>query len=242
MTSAHRVPDPADPADPGVTLYGHWICPYSVRVSFALAERAIAHRVVDVPPTAVRPPGFVVPTEFVEDSPRGEIPMIRVGDTFLADSLPILEWLEERFGDRPLLPAGPGDRALVRERMAWIDARVFAPMVGVYYGTDEERIAASAAELGQALDAMSGWLSAGGWLAGDAPTLAEATVIPLYVRLGALSRLGFDGPLPPPVSDHLDRCTSLAGWESVAWSQEQTDELVARIGRHRARVRSRRDG
>ena len=42
-----------------VTLFGHWICPYSVRVSFALAERDIAHDVVDVPPTAARPPGWL---------------------------------------------------------------------------------------------------------------------------------------------------------------------------------------
>ena len=44
-----------------VTLFGHWICPFSVRVEFALAQRGIEYTVVDVPPRAVRPKGFVVP-------------------------------------------------------------------------------------------------------------------------------------------------------------------------------------
>ncbi len=61
-----------------VTLYGHWICPYSTRIEFALHQRRIVHDVVDVPPTAVREPGYVVPREFTEHSPRLEIPMVRV--------------------------------------------------------------------------------------------------------------------------------------------------------------------
>ena len=48
-----------------VTLYGHWTCPFVHRVAWALAERGIDHDHVDVPPSAVRPRGFVLPEEFV---------------------------------------------------------------------------------------------------------------------------------------------------------------------------------
>jgi len=222
---------------PDVTLFGHWICPYSVRVSFALAERGIAHDVVDVPPTAARPRGFVVPAEFLGHSPRGEIPMVRIGSRYRADSLPILEWLEECVPDRPLLPAAEPDRAVVRERMAWIDAHVFPPMIGVYYGTREDRIAEAGAALAAALSEVGDRVDGSPWLAGGAPSLAEATIVPVYVRLEALRRLGFAGPVDARVAAHVDRCTELAGWAAVAWSEEQTDDLVDRFTRHRARAR-----
>jgi glutathione S-transferase len=80
-----------------VVLFGHWICPFSVRVEFALAQKEIAYSLVNVPPRAVRPKGFVVPEEFIAHSPKLEVPMVRVGETYLADSIPILQWLEELF-------------------------------------------------------------------------------------------------------------------------------------------------
>jgi glutathione S-transferase len=95
--------------------------------------------VVEVPPTAARPGGFVVPAEFIEHSPRGEIPMVRSGMEYRVDSLPILEWLEERIPDRPLLATGEAERAMVRERTAWIDNHVFPPMIGIYYGIHADR-------------------------------------------------------------------------------------------------------
>ncbi|HAS11498.1 MAG TPA: hypothetical protein DCS55_13445, partial [Acidimicrobiaceae bacterium] len=90
---------------PDVTLYGHWTCPFVHRVAWALAERGIEHGHVDVPPSAVRPKDFVLPEEFVAHSPRLEIPMVRVGEEYLADSIPVLEWLEVVVPDAPpLLP------------------------------------------------------------------------------------------------------------------------------------------
>jgi glutathione S-transferase len=222
---------------PRVTLFGHWICPYSVRVSFALAERRIAHDVVEVPPTAVRPKGFVVPRQFVDHSPKGEIPMVRVGDTYRADSLPILEWLETCVSGRPLLPADDDRRARVRERVAWIDAHVFGPMIGIYYGTRTDRIARASDALEAALGEMGDWLDAGPWLAGETPTLAEAAAVPVWVRLEALARLGFTGRVDERVATHVDRCRDLEGWAHVAWSDAQTDELVGRSEHHRAIVR-----
>ena len=218
-----------------VTLFGHWICPYSVRVSFALAERDVPHAVVDVPPTAARPRGYVVPEEFVANSPLGEIPLVRIGEEYRADSLPVLEWLEERIAARPLLPADRDGRARVRTLMAWIDAEVFAPMIGVYYGTRPDTVAAASARLATALVALGDRLDDGPWLAGPGPTLAEATVVPFYVRLEGLRRLGFDDPVDPRVADHRARTLDLPGGRAVAWSAEQTDEFAGRFERYRAR-------
>ena len=217
------------------TLYGHWICPFSTRVEFALHQRSIAHEFVEVPPSAVRGPDFVMPAEFVEHSPRLEIPMVRLGDEYLADSLPILELVEARHHDRPLLPDSDLGRTVVRERMAWIDRHAFRPMVGVYYGVDADRIASASEALGEALAVMGAWASDEGWLGGDRVTLADAVAIPIHVRTAGLRQLGFEAELPAGWAEHGERCRALAGWSAVEWSDAQTDEFVARFRAFRRR-------
>ena len=220
-----------------VALYGHWICPFATRVRFALHQRGIPHELVDLPPSAVRGRGFELPPEFVEHSPRLEIPMVRIGDRYMADSIPILEWLETEITDRPLLPADEDARSLVRERMGWIDRHAFRPMVGVYYGTDPERIARAGEQLAEALAEMGRWTERTGWLAGTDPSLAEAVAMPIHVRIDGLRRLGFTAGTPSAFAQHGERCRSLAGWPAVAWSSGQTDEFVDRFTVYRQRRR-----
>jgi len=220
-----------------VTVYGHWICPFATRVEFALAQRAIAHDQVNVPPTAARPKGFVVPDEFVAHSPKLEIPLVRIGREWLADSIPILEWMESRFDENPLLPDTEPERALVRDRMRWVDEHLFPSMIGVYYQVESQRIAAAAAALSDAFGEIAQWLEDGEWLAGEQLTLVEAVALPVYVRLEGLRRLGFRHQLPSNVEAHRDRCSQLVGWPAVAWTDDHVDEFVGRFEKFRERRR-----
>ena len=127
--------------------------------------------------------------------------------------------------------------ALVRERVAWIDQHAFRPMIGVYYGTETERIERASARLGEALAEMGAWTEATGWLAGDAPTLAEAVAMPIHVRLEGLQRLGFTAPIDERWTAHGERCRGLPGWGPVEWSAEQTDEFVGRFEAFRRKQR-----
>ena len=159
--------------------------------------------------------------------------MIRIGDRYLADSIPILEWMESEIPDGPLLPADEPASALVRERMAWIDRNAFRAMVGLYYGTAPDRIARAAELLADALAEMGQWTEATGWLAGPDVTLADAVAIPIHVRLAGLQQLGFTAELPPSFAAHRKRCQALHGWAAVAWSAEQCDEFVGRFSAYR---------
>jgi len=212
-----------------VTLFGHWICPFSVRVEFALAQRGIEYTVVDVPPRAVRPKGFVVPEEFIAHSPKLEVPMVKIDGEYLADSIPILEWLEEKFSDSSLLPVGDIAQAVVRERVEWMNKYVYRPMIGVYYGTDVALIQESSVAFMKAMETVDQWLQSSQWLAGETPTLAEAIMAGVYTRLDGLRQLGLTGELPPSVQQHFERCTQLAGWGKVQWSTEQTTDFVGRF-------------
>ena len=216
-----------------VVLFGHWICPFSVRVEFALAQKAIAYSVVDVPPRAVRPKGFVVPEEFIAHSPKLEVPMVRVGETYLADSIPILQWLEELFPAHPLSPIDDAQYALMMERVAWLDKYVYRPMIGVYYGTDSVKIAEASVAFANAMETVDSWLLTSPWLAGDQPTLTEAIMAGVYTRWSGLQRLDMTAVLSQSVERHREQMQSLAGWHVVAWSDEQTDEFVGRFLKYR---------
>jgi glutathione S-transferase len=216
-----------------VTLFGHWICPFSVRVEFALAQRGIEYTVIDVPPRAVRPKGFVVPEEFIAHSPKLEVPMVKIDGDYLADSIPILEWLEEKFTDSSLLPTDDAAQAVVRERVEWMNKYVYRPMIGVYYGTDTALIKESSIAFMKAMETIGQWLQTSPWLAGDAPTLAEAIMAGVYTRLDGLRRLGLTGELPASAQQHLERCTQLVGWKKVEWSEDQTTDFVGRFLKYR---------
>jgi len=215
---------------PDVTYYGHWICPFAKRVKFTLANRGIAHDEVAVPPTAVRPKDFEPPPEFVRGSPRGEIPMIRMGETLLPDSIPILVFLEDRIAERPMLPAPGPERDAVLQRVGWLDAYLMMSAVRVYYGMEPEWVAAGTEALAAAFAEMEARLGDATWLAGEVPTLAESIAVPIYVRLEGLRHLGFEWEGPGPnVRRHMEACAALPGWPAVAWSPAQEDEFVGRF-------------
>lgn len=212
-----------------VTLFGHWICPFSVRVEFALAQRGIEYSLIEVPPRAARPKDFAVPEEFIAHSPKLEVPMVKHAGEYLADSIPILEQLEKWYESNSLLPAEGAAQSLVHARVQWLDKFLYRPMVGVYYGTDDAKISEASDQFGSALETIAGWLRETTWVAGAQPTIAEAIMVGMYTRLDGLFRLGLTAQLPEEVVRHRAQCESLVGWKSVAWSMEQTDEFVGRF-------------
>ena len=210
-----------------IRLFGHWTCPYVNRVAFALGQRTIDYELVDVPPSAVRPEGFVLPEEFVAHSPRLEVPMVCIDGDYLADSIPVLRFLEQRVDAPPLLPVGQA--SLVLERVTRLDDILMRSMGGVAYGVEPDKIERAAGRLAAAFDEMAGWLRATTWLAGPAPTLTEAIAVPVYLRLAGLIELGYDRPLPVEVERHRHATLALPGGNHVAWSAEQEAEY---LGRH----------
>jgi glutathione S-transferase len=209
-----------------VRLFGHWTCPFVNRVAFALGQRDIDYTLISVPPSAVRPEGFVLPDEFVAHSPRLEVPLVCIDGDFLADSIPILHFLEDRVDAPTLVP--PGEAELVIDRVAHLDATLMPSMGGVAYGVAPEKIERAAGRLADAFDEMADWLSETPWLAGSEATLAEAIAVPVYLRLPGLVALGFDRPLPAAVADHRERTLALPGGVAVAWTADQHAEYLAR--------------
>jgi glutathione S-transferase len=82
-------------------------CPYCARVRIALAEKAIEHERVEID-LRDRP-------QWVYDlNPSGKVPILDDGFV-LPESAVIMEYLDDRYPERPLLPESAQARALARK-------------------------------------------------------------------------------------------------------------------------------
>ncbi|MBB3891287.1 glutathione S-transferase/RNA polymerase-associated protein [Phenylobacterium haematophilum] len=91
-------------------LYDHPLSPYAQKVKIALREKG--------QPFETLTPGGLgaggAAGEFLEANPRAEVPALVDGEVRIFDSTIILEYVEDRWPDPPLLPAAPAERARVR--------------------------------------------------------------------------------------------------------------------------------
>lgn len=89
-------------------LWEHPLSPYAQKVKIALYEK-------NVPFTTEIPNAFAGQlTDYAAVNPRVEVPALVDGDFTIFDSTIILEYIEDRWPDPPMLPASARDRARVR--------------------------------------------------------------------------------------------------------------------------------
>lgn len=93
-----------------VTLYEHPLSPYAQKVKIALDEKGVPYEARM--PVAL---GTGQPDrEFLKSNPRGEVPSLIDGDVAVFDSTIILEYIEDKWPEPPLLPPAPEARARAR--------------------------------------------------------------------------------------------------------------------------------
>lgn len=139
-----------------VIVYDHPLSPYSQKVKIALLEKGI-------PFEAPMPDGIGAGssiTDFLNASPRGEVPALIEGDDVrIFDSTVILEYIEDRWPTPALLPPDPLDRARVRMLEDAMDSHFEA----INWGIQEIRFFGRASgELAETIEAaaakqISGW-------------------------------------------------------------------------------------
>ena len=173
-----------------LVLYDAPRCPYCARVRIVLAEKGIEFEVVEID-LADRPAWIY------EKNPTGRVPVIEEDGWVLPESAVIMEYLEERYPEPPLLAADPGDRALARLRIFRQDE-----LTSPYYSLrrDEE---GAGERFGAALARLDGVLAATPWLGGREYGLADIAYVPWVLR--ARDMLGVELDPYPAVSDWLAR-------------------------------------
>ena len=161
-------------------LYHYPLSPFSRKVRLTLAEKRIEVELVEE--RYWEPDG-----DFLRRNPAGKVPVLKLGNRILADSVAICEYLEEVYPTPPLMPRDPEGRYEVRRLVAWFDdkfhhevtsrligERVFRKVMGRGY-PDSARLMAGARAIKFHLDYMRQILEQRRWLAGNEMTLADFT-------------------------------------------------------------------
>lgn len=164
-------------------LHGYWRSGTSYRTRIALNLKGLAYEQAPVDLRA----GDQGSAAYRALNPQGLVPAVEFEGRVLTQSPAILEWLEERWPEPPLLPADPADRAQVRAMAAIIGCDIH-PLNNLRVLKAIKRLGADEA----ATNAWAGgWISAGfdaleaavarhgdGWSFGAAPTLVDCYLIP----------------------------------------------------------------
>lgn len=104
-------------------LYGFWRSTATWRVRIALAYKQIEHAYEPV--DLLTGGGAQHSPEYRRINPMGQVPALVVeGGAVLSQSIAILEYLEERYPDPPLLPAEPLARARARQLAEVVNAGI----------------------------------------------------------------------------------------------------------------------
>jgi len=177
-------------------LYSYWRSSSAWRVRIALAHKALPHELVPV--NLLR--GEQQQPVFRALNAMTQVPVLEVdedGRLFrLTQSSAIMEYLEERFPERPLLPADRAGRARAREMMQIVNSGM-QPFQNLSLQRALERIASE---------------SAGRFLVRDGVTLADIFLVP---QLFSARRFGIDLE-PFPTLRRVDaECSMLAEFQSA---------------------------
>ena len=99
-----------------LTLCGFAVSNYHNKVKLALLEKGIPFDEQEV---------FPIPTPgLLEKSPLGKIPYLETEDGVLVESQVIMDYLEARHPQPPLMPADPYRAAQVRELMTFLELHI----------------------------------------------------------------------------------------------------------------------
>jgi glutathione S-transferase len=165
-----------------LVLYDAARCPYCARARIVLAEKEVEFETVEID-LSDRPPWIY------EKNATGRVPVLEEDGRPLPESVVIMEFLEERYPEPPLLPPDPADRAFVR-LLVFRDKELTDPYYAFRRGEQ-----GAAERLGAALGALDAALAERAFLGGPEYGLADIAYVPWILR--ARDMLGVDlGPYP----------------------------------------------
>jgi maleylacetoacetate isomerase len=169
----------------GLRLYDYWSSSAAYRVRIALGLKGLAfERVV------VRRLDGVDERAYWAVNPQGFVPTLEDGGLRLVQSTAILEYLEERHPEPPLLPADAGGRARVRAVVGMVAADIqplnnqrVQDALLAEFGLDEAALRRWYAKwIGEGFAALERFLAddpeTGTFCHGDRPTLADVCLVP----------------------------------------------------------------
>lgn len=205
----------------GIRLYSYFRSSTSTRVRAALALKGLSYDYVGRNLRA----GEQRSDEFLAVNPQGLVPALEIDGLVLTQSLPIIEYLDERFPEPPLLPQDAAGRARVRALAAMIACEIH-PLnnlrvlryIGETFDADADAQAAwfthwARTTLSAMEDMLAGDRNTGRFCHGDRPGLAD---ICLYAQMLNNRRFNVDAGQWPTLSRIFAACQELPAFAQAA--------------------------
>jgi glutathione S-transferase len=157
------------------------LCPYVQRVVITLLHRALPFRMTFV--DLDDPPPW-----FLDVSPFGKVPLLRVDGTVLFESAVINEFVDEVAPGPAMLPGTPLERAVSR---AWVElaSACLVDHSDLVAAADDKAFKRTLAALKDKLERLEEQLGEGPYFHGAALALVDTAFAPLFMRLEILRPL-----------------------------------------------------
>jgi glutathione S-transferase len=187
-----------------IRLYYHPLSTFSRRVWMACLEKDIPFERIELDVRG----GELQSPAYLAKNPYGLMPTIEEDGFVLHESTAILEYLEARHPEPPLVPADPRGRGLCAMHIKLCDLHIGAHTRDLIWPTrflrrekwDLAAMAAARADIQRHLDKLAPALESKTWLCGDAYTLADLCYTPFTHFFAALEIVP-----PAPVAEWAAR-------------------------------------
>ncbi len=157
-----------------VRVFGNPASPNVFRVLLALTEKNVAYELIDSPFES---------DEFLKNARWGLMPCVEYKGKYYNESLAILEWLEEEFPQKPLLPKDVSLRAQVRAWLYHIQFALHDSTAKIRYQMDTSPQVFE--ELRYQLADMNEELKGKDFLVANQYTFADINLVAFYASLDA---------------------------------------------------------
>jgi len=207
-----------------LVLHNYWRSSASQRVRIGLGLKGLAYEYVAV--------NILTRDQHAEAhrarSPLAQVPALEITEQSgerrtIAQSLPILEYLEERWPDPPLLPRDPYLRARTRMLAEIVNSGI-QPLQNLSTTNRVKDLGGDPAEwtrhfigAGLAAFARAAAETAGTFCVGDSPTLADCCLVP---QLASARRFGADTAGLGALLEIEARCLALPAFANAAPDQQ----------------------
>lgn len=171
-----------------LTLVSFDLCPFVQRAAIVLAEKGVPFERIDVDLENK-------PDWFLKISPRGKVPLLKVGDDVLFESAAIVEYLDETTTPR-LHPEDPVKRARHR---AWMEfgSAILGDIWTLETTGDQATFDKAEAALKEKFARVEAELGDGPWFAGEDFSIVDAVFGPVFRYFDVFDRITdldiFDG-------------------------------------------------
>ncbi len=197
---------------PALTLISFDACPFVQRAAIVLQEQGRPYEITYVDLSNK-------PDWFLEISPNGKVPVLKIDDTPIFESTVILEYLDETADQGRLLPEDPVERAKQRMWISFIST-IMAKAWQLQAANEEDKARAIATELRSNFEELAKNLPEEGpmW-GGNTYTMVDAAIAPILQRLAWAEKL-------EPTLEVLGGLPKIEAWRNALLARPSTNAAI----------------